>query len=224
MPRNYHYLVGRAIANTVAVYCFYRAVAVGTVAEGNILNMTYPLFVALFSWLFLKAQRDFFSLLAMVMAWTGIWLMLMPPGKFYFPLHNSWGLASGFSAAAAIVYLNVSRRCHDSHTILFFMFGIGTVTMFFFFHDAIFWPNLAESGFLLACSAAGVAGQYLLTFGFRFVTALEGSIISSTRILLAAFLGPFLAGEHALDLAGWMGALLIFFANVGLAIHKKKDV
>ncbi|MGW8194242.1 MAG: EamA family transporter, partial [Desulforhopalus sp.] len=46
-PRLYHYLVGRTLANTVAVFCFYKAVEVGSVAEANILNMTYPLFVAL---------------------------------------------------------------------------------------------------------------------------------------------------------------------------------
>ncbi len=92
-PKNYHFLIGRAVSNTVAVYCFYQAVAVGTVAEGNILNLTYPVFVALFSWFFLKAQRDVFSLGAMVCACAGIWLVLMPPGQFYLPLHNTWGLA-----------------------------------------------------------------------------------------------------------------------------------
>lgn len=223
-PRNYHYLIGRAVANTVAVYCFYQAVAVGTVAEGNILNMTYPLFVALFSWFFLKSQRDFFSLGAMVVACTGIWLVLMPSGEHSFPLHNTWGVLSGLTAAAAILYLNVSRRCHDSQTILFFMFGIGGVIMYLLFRKAIFWPNMTEFCFLLACSAAGVLGQYLLTFGFRFVTALEGSIISSSRILFAAFLGPLVAADSALSWTGWVGAVLIFVANVGLAFHKKKDV
>ncbi len=77
---------------------------------------------------------------------------------------------------------------------------------------------------MAACSAAGIAGQYLLTFGFRYVTALEGSIISSSRILLAAFLGPLVAAEPALGWSGWCGALLIFLANIGLALHKKKEL
>ncbi|MCK5916089.1 MAG: EamA family transporter, partial [Deltaproteobacteria bacterium] len=51
-PKNYHYLIGRTIANTVAVFCFYKAVEMGSVAEANILNMTYPLFVAVFAWFF----------------------------------------------------------------------------------------------------------------------------------------------------------------------------
>ncbi|MCP3954481.1 MAG: EamA/RhaT family transporter, partial [Desulfobacterales bacterium] len=72
-------------------------------------------------------------------------------------------------------------------------------------------------------AAFGIAGQYLLTLGFRYVTAVEGGIISSTRILLAALLGPILVAEPALTIAGWLGALLIFGANVVLAARKTKS-
>jgi len=60
----------------------------------------------------------------------------------------------------------------------------------------------------------------LLTLGFRYVTAVEGSILSSTRILLAAVCGPLIAMDPALNRYGWIGALLIFGANVMLAFKK----
>lgn len=218
-PRNYHYLLGRTIANTVAVFCFYKAVALGSVAEANILNMTYPLFVAIFSWIFLKSQRDLFSVAVVLVAFVGVWLVLAP-GDLTIGIGNVWGLISGITSAIAIIYLNVSRRCHDSQTILFVLFGLGAVLMFCFFHEDIFWPGKKEFFYLLTCSVAGVMGQYLLTYGFLFVTAVEGSIISSSRIFLAALLGPFIAGDVPLELAGWCGALLIFSANAILAIRK----
>ncbi|MEE4262380.1 MAG: EamA/RhaT family transporter, partial [Desulfobacteraceae bacterium] len=59
-----------------------------------------------------------------------------------------------------------------------------------------------------------------LTLGFRYVTAVDGSIISSMRILLAALLGPFVVGEPPLVLAGWVGALLLFGANAVLAVRR----
>jgi uncharacterized membrane protein len=40
-PRNYHLLVGRTLANCVAVHCFYMAAKETTAAEANVLNMTY---------------------------------------------------------------------------------------------------------------------------------------------------------------------------------------
>jgi drug/metabolite transporter (DMT)-like permease len=218
-PEKYHYLLGRTAANTIAVFCFYKAVAVGSVAEANILNMTYPLFVALFTWIFLREQRDIISLLIVGVALAGIWLVLSP-GDIKVRWGNLWGLSSGVTAAAAMIYLNISRRYHDSQTILFFMFGLGGLMMLMFFHDAIFWPNAKELFFLMSCSVAGVLGQYLLTYGFLYVTAVEGSIISSSRILLAALLGPLLAGDPRLTVGGWCGALLIFGANAALGMRK----
>jgi hypothetical protein len=51
------------------------------------------------------------------------------------------------------------------------------------------------------------------------VTAVNGSIISSSRILLAALLGPLLVADPHLTLVGWLGALLIFAANAALALR-----
>ncbi|MDX9896423.1 DMT family transporter [Desulfofustis limnaeus] len=219
VPRSYHYLLGRTIANTIAVFCFYKAVEVSTLAEANILNMTYPLFVALFSWIMLKEQRDIFALFIVLLAFVGIW-MILSPSDMNINLGSLWGLCSGITAAVAMIYLNVSRRYHDSQTILFFMFGIGAVAIYLLFHDVIFWPNGTEFFFLFMCSVLGVLGQYLLTYGYFFVTAVEGSIISSSRILLAALLGPLLVGDPGLTLIGWSGAVLIFLANSLLAMRR----
>ncbi len=218
-PRRYHYLIGRTVFNTIAVFCFYTAVEVSPLAEANILNMTYPLFVALFSWFMVKEQRDSLALLCVAVAFGGIWLILSPQ-HVSASVGSLWGLSSGVFAAGAMIYLNLSRRYHDSHTVLLFMFGLGAVLIFLLFNDSISWPTMLEFKYLFWCSVAGVLGQYLLTYGFLFVTAVEGSIITSSRILLAALLGPFLVGDPPLMLSGWIGALLIFGANSTLALRR----
>ncbi|MBI5063942.1 MAG: EamA family transporter, partial [Desulfatitalea sp.] len=159
--RSYHLLVGRAVFNCIAVYCFYKAVALTTVAEGNILNMTFPLFVAVFSWLFLNKEREVTASLMVAVAFVGVWLVLAPDIA-NFKTGSLWGLASGVTAAAAILYLNLSRRDHDTNTILFFMFGIGAVAIYAVYHRHIFWPNPTEIFFLTLCAGLGVIGQYLL--------------------------------------------------------------
>jgi drug/metabolite transporter (DMT)-like permease len=219
-PRSYHLLIGRTLSNCAAVYCFYMAVKYTSVAEANILNMTYPIFVALFSWFFLQRQRDPVALAMVAVAFAGIWLILSP-GKFDFKPANLWGLASGLLASCSMIYLNVSRQYHDTNTVLFFMFGLGSLAMFAVFHRFFFWPDSVALFYLLLCALSGVAGQFLLTIGFRYVTAVDGSIITSTRIFLAALLGPFVAGELPLNAAGWVGAVLIFGANAVLAVRRE---
>jgi len=218
-PRNYHYLIGRTVANCVAVYCFYKAVKHTSVAEANILNMTYPVFVALLSWIFLRRQRDPVALAMVAVACTGIWLILAP-GKMDINPANLWGLASGMSASCSMIYLSISRKYHDTNTVLFFMFGLGALLIFAGFHREFFWPEIRHLYYLIPCAAAGVIGQFLLTIGFRYVTAVEGSIISSMRILIAALLGSLVAGEPPLATVGWVGAMLLFSANAMLAVRR----
>jgi drug/metabolite transporter (DMT)-like permease len=218
-PKRYHLLVGRTLGNCIAVYCFYQAVRYTSVAEANILNMTYPIFVVILSWVLLRSQRDPVAVAMVAVAVGGIWLILQP-ARVGLGLDSLWGLASGVSAAVAIVYLNLSRQYHDANTVLFYMFGLGAVLMFVFFHDRFFWPDHTQAYYLLLCGGAGIAGQFLITLGFRYVTAVEGGVISSTRILLAALLGPWLASDPTLGPAGWLGALLIFGINVILTVRK----
>ncbi len=218
-PRSYHLLLGRTVFNCVAVYCFYMAVKFTSVAEANILNMTYPVFVSLIAWVTLRDQRDPVAMAMVVVAFAGIWLILAP-GKIDLKTANLWGLASGLTASLSMTYLNVSRKYHDTNTVLFFMFGLGALLMLAVFHGDFFWPDSRELYYLGFCAVTGVAGQFLLTLGFRYVTAVDGSIISSMRILLAALLGPFVVGEPPLVLAGWVGALLLFGANAVLAVRR----
>jgi len=97
------------------------------------------------------------------------------------------------------------------------------VFVFVFFPDKIRIPNHWELYYLSMSAAFSVLGQYLLTVGFRFVTAVEGSVLSSTRILIAAFFGPILASDQSLGIYGWAGALLIFGANSFIAVRKAKQ-
>ena len=216
--RKKRYLVGRAVGNALAVYCFFKAVDLTAVAQANILNMTYPLFVALFSWLFFKEQRDRVAVAIVLAAFAGV-VMILGPGELHFTPNAFWGLASGFFAAVAIIYLNLSRKVHDTQTTLFVMFSLGGTIVFCLFFDEMRLPNAAEFYYLFFCSAIAIAGQYLLTTGFKYVTAIEGGIISSTRILMAAMLGPFIAADPALSPLGWLGAVLIFGGNVCLTVR-----
>ena len=225
IPRSHgaHALIGRAITNTAAVLFFYKAVEVSTVASANILNMTYPIFVAILSWFFLRTQRDIASIFIVALSTFGIWLILRP-GLVISGRNDTWGLLSGISAGFSMIYLAKCRQRHDSSTILFYVFGLGMLFMAPFLWRSLFLPNATEIFFLVVCSIAGVVGQYLLTYGFLYVSAVEGSVISSSRILIAAFLGSFLASDPSLTLSGWVGALLIFAANIALAVHKPRPL
>ncbi|MFH1153714.1 MAG: DMT family transporter [Pseudomonadota bacterium] len=220
-PVRYDYLLGRTLTNCVAVFTFFKAVDATSVAEANILNMTYPLFIALISWVLFREERDPVSVGIVMAAFAGVWL-IVSPGAVNLKPQSLWGVASGISAAVAIIYLNLGRKFHDTETTLFFLFGIGTLIMGVGFRHTIVMPDGPMLKYLALCSAFSVAGQYLITVGFKYVTALEGSIISSTRILLAAILGPLITADPILSGSGWIGAGLIFAGNIYLTVRKAR--
>ena len=112
----------------------------------------------------MKKQRDLGASLTVVVAFVGVWLVLAPDFSSFKP-GNLWGLASGTTAAAAIIYLNVSRQYHDTDTILFFMFGLGSAFIYLLYRKHIFMPDPQALFYLLMCAGFGVVGQYLLTLG-----------------------------------------------------------
>ena len=116
----------------------------------------------------------------------------------------------------------VARQYDNTNVILWYMFGAGTLMIFFVFPSEIHWPNAQEAYYLSLCGMFGVLGQYCLTAGLKYISALESSIISSTRILIAATLGPIIAFDPELSWKGWLGAFFIFLANVGLAYLKHR--
>ncbi len=214
-PAAYGWIVGRVLSNVLAVWFFYECVVATSVAEANILNMTYPVFIVVFSWIGF-GQSDRLASWLTIVAFTGVVLVMLPE-DLEWRVGNVWGLASGFTAAFAIISLNRARQHNDTDTLLLFVFGLGTLLMAALFSGDLFWPNLEQAQYLLGSAGLSVIGQYGLTVGFRYVTPVEGSVISSTRILLAAALGPFLLQGEWLSWRGWMGACLIFLANVMLA-------
>jgi drug/metabolite transporter (DMT)-like permease len=218
-PRQHHYLLGRAIGNTLAVFCLYKAIELTTVAQANILNMTYPIFIALFSWFLWRTQRNVMEFVMTFVAFAGIVLMLSP-GEMRFEWNSMWGLASGITSAFSILCLKFAREKNDTETVLLIMFGLGAALLLLGFYYKFHWPNGRESLYLFAVGIMGVAGQYLLTLGYRHVSAVEGGIISSFIIFLAAILGPIVTSDPNLTLWGWIGASIIFGTDLYFIVRK----
>jgi len=219
-PQHYHCLLGRAVTNILALSFFYKAIQVTTLAESSILNMTFPIFIAIFSWIMFKEQRELFALGMTVVAFSGIFLVLSP-GEMQFARNSLWGLASGIISAATLLFLKAARQRNDTHTVMLFVFGMGTVVMATLFWNDFFLPTAVELYYLIFCAAVGISGQYLLTLGFRYVAPVKGSILLSLRILMAAFLGPAMTSDSPLNWQGWIGAGLIFGANLYFVLRKQ---
>jgi len=121
------------------------------------------------------------------------------------------------TASLSIFCLKFSRDSNDTLTVLFYMFFIALLCSGVVFRNELIWPGKTELFYLILSSAVGVLGQFALTLGYGYVSAAQGSVIGTTRILFAAFLGSILTTDAPLHFSGLVGALLIFIVNYLIA-------
>lgn len=139
-PKEYKFLFVRALTNVLAVYTFFKAVEVETLAEANILNMTYPVFIALLSLIFIPSQRDFVSGLIALLAFFGVYLVLRPDGSPVSAEVAFWGLLSGLTASVSLISLNFTRQKNSVETVLCWLYGLGTLVTLVLFAPWLFFP------------------------------------------------------------------------------------
>lgn len=219
---NRFWLWQRAIWNSVAVFLFMMSVAMAGVSRANFFNMTYPGFVALLAPSLLSEKVSFGHILGVVFALVGAALVGVRTGFVpEFTTGDILGLLSGLTAAVAIVALRRVRQSASTSMILFYTFRSGTFfTLPFFIWKVQFsqpWlENFSAWSAVVQSALWGVGGQLAITYGFRYVTAVTGSILSSARILIALVAGVWLLDEK-IGMVSAIGALLIFAANVIVA-------
>ena len=73
------------------------------------------------------------------------------------------------------------------------------------------WPNLLQSGLILAVALAGIVAQAMVLRAYRLGEASYLAPISYTRLIFAGLLGIVFFAEYP-DMATWIGAAIIITA------------
>lgn len=221
------WLVMRAVFNVVAVIFFLYAAHFGSVVNANVLNMTYPAFVALLSPIFIGEKSSYQTWFAVAAAIAGSAIITTGGKELNLRSADLLGLASGITAGVGVMSLRQIRKTDSTFNVLFYTFLLGTIASLLLaavetlllnkIPEAFFIPRFWW--FLSLSGICGVLGQWVFTYGFAWVGAVEGSILSSTRILIALGFGVTYFHE-SFTLAAATGAALILLSNITLAVRR----
>jgi drug/metabolite transporter (DMT)-like permease len=199
---------------------FFYAVEHTSVTNANMLNMTYPVFIFLLAPLFRLEKMHRLSLVFLVSAMTGIYLVIFPDFSRINP-GDIIGLISGVFAAFAIITLSVAREYDSTVLIVFYLMAIGTFFNALMMAPVFVTPVRRELPLLLGSGIMGIAGQVFLTMGYKNVSAKAGSMVSSPRIVFAALMGFFFFAE-ALSARIILGGSLIISSIIGISALQKR--
>lgn len=218
-PKRAKWVLLRAAFNIVAVITFFTAIQYTSLTKANLLNQTSPIWIFAFAPLFVQynaAERSRYTWLYLACTLVGVYLVIFPNWAEGIAFGDAIGALSGILAGFAISFLHQARHWDGARLILFYQFGIGSLVLsisLFFIWQA---PTPATWAWLIATGLFGAAGQYTLTYGYRFIDARRGSLVSASQVLYAAILGVLFFGEE-LTTKLVLGAALIMLSLVGVS-------
>lgn len=222
IPNKLSLLVWRGVLNTIAVILFFMASQYTSITNTHMLNMTYPFFIFLFAPLFFRRERITATLyLFLVTGMAGIWLVINPDfgeisrGDFL-------GLLSAVVAAFSVITLTMARKNDSTMIILFYLMSIGTVLNGLVMIPVFIMPEGRQWLLITASGLVGVLGQIFITYGYKYISARAGSLISTSRILYAVILGALVFGEQ-ITLRIASGGLLIMLSIIAVSFFNKQE-
>jgi len=219
-PKRVRLVVLRALLSFSALVSFFYSVQHTSLTNANMLNMSYPVFIFLLGPLLKLRRMPPISWLFLVLAMAGIYLVIFP--DFSQVNRGDWiGLLSGIFAAFAIITLSMAREHDSTLLVVFYLMAIGTVCNAVLVIPWFVMPALSDLPFMFASGLVGVAGQVLLTMGYKNVQAKTGSMVSASRIVFAAAIGSVFFSE-VLSLRIIFGGLLIITAISGMKVLIKE--
>ncbi len=213
-PRRWQTVLARAALNVAAVLLFYKAIEMTTVTKANILNMTYPLFVGLLGPVLVREQTGVHQVVALVIGFVGTLLVVMPFGS-EFATGDLVGLACGIVSAFAVLALREARAWDEADVIVFWVMLLGCALLLPWVPELATFVG-ADWGLWFGAAVCGVGGQLLITFGYRYATAVDGSVASLSRILFAGGMGALIFGD-VISLSMVIGSALIVVSIVAIS-------
>lgn len=198
-------------AGSMALY--FVAISLSSSGRATLLFNTYPLFVALTGALFFGKKMNAGHVASLLLCGAGVWLVFHDKSDFG-PLGDAAGLLSALFAGISIHFLQRSRESNT--TVIVYLaaafFGIVFTAPWAGSAVSLSWPLAAM---LAGVGAVSLAGQLLMSYGFKYIHPTRGSIIAYSSLPLTMGASFFLFQEqyHPLFFLG------TFFIVAGLLIN-----
>ncbi|QDQ29411.1 EamA family transporter [Chitinimonas arctica] len=205
----------RAIAGTAALMMSFYAISHLPLATAVTLNYTSPMFLALFTTIWLRERPSFNLLLAVVLGFFGVILLLHPTFAREQWLAGLIGLGSGFGAG--IAYLNVRMLGEagepDWRTVFYFSL-IATLAAGVWMLFERFSPVTADNiWILLGMGACATCAQLAMTRAYRTGRTLAVASLTYTTVLCSSLLGV-LIWHDAYPPSNWLAVGLIIASGL----------
>lgn len=208
----------RGIFGAAGMITMYIGISLTSSGRATMLSNTYPAFVAFFGWIFFKEKISPISIVSLTLCIVGSAFIFWDNSN-YSRLGDFIALLSGISGGMAINYLRKGVNVDNPIIIYLSTCIFGLILIPFTLNE---WHklNFLNSGYLLLIAIIAFLAQVTMTWGYRYVEATKGSIISFTGIPLTLLLSYLFVNE-IFKSKFFLGIILIIF-GLFLTIYLNK--
>jgi drug/metabolite transporter (DMT)-like permease len=228
-------LIFRGVVGTLSLYMLFYAIQTLGLGRASTYQYTYPIFLALFSWLLIGETLNSKEWTAIFVGFTGI-LFVFRPDLSISMRDNALGLGNALLTAVSYLSIRQLGVVYDTRAIIlsFMLSGIimpilsmlvGTyypMEHMDFLIGTFKWPENAWHwlGFL-ALGLTALMGQKMLTQSFTYDKAGRVAAVGYSNILFSVLIG-FLMGESIPSLTTITGMLLIVIGGILVSFAKSR--
>ncbi len=215
-------LILRGIFGTLSFFCLIKSIAMIPLANAMVLFYTFPIFVALFSFLLFgeTIKKEVLALIAVGL--FGIYI-LINPASHSFNRGYLFGLLSSCVGGMAMVLIHKARKTNGPLIIYFYFCLMGGIFSSPFFVQNFRMPNTGQWILLISFGLLLLIGQLLMNQGFKFCKAAEGSLILMSEVVFTGIAGV-LIFKDPVTLNFLIGAFLIVGSGVGLNLMNRRSL
>lgn len=201
-------LTGRGVIGFIAMYLYFWSIPRINLGTASMLNYTSPIFAVLLAFLFLKEKLGLTVKIAIVVSFTGMYLLAAPDLAERSPALLA-GLLSGFFAAVVHILIRSSRKDESPLTIILYFTVASTIGSALLLGPAGWVRPSAEAwAGLGVVTVTSIIGQLGLTYSLKTAPVAVVSPFGYLTPVFGSALGYVLWGE-SLTGTGLLGSALI---------------
>lgn len=187
-------LLGRSVFGTIGIVFLFYAIDHLVLSDADMLIKMSPLFVILFSAIFLKEKIAPFQMVTIIAAFIGMLFIVKPSLSIDF-IPYLIGILSAVFAAAAYTLLRVLGNREKYYTVVFYFSFFSTVVLLPFlilFYEPMTTKQLI---YLLLAGLFATVGQFGITLAYKFAPARDISIFTYSTVIFTTIFSFSFFGE-----------------------------
>jgi len=212
-------LILRGFLGTLSFFFLLKSIAMIPLSNAIVLHYTFPLFAALFSFLFFKIALEKGEIVLILIGLVGIYILANPD---FHSFNNGYlfGFLSGCVGGLSMVLAHKARQTNSPFLIYFYFCLIGGMITFPFVLQNFTVPGIHDGILLVLIAVLLLIGQVMMNHGLRFCKASEGSLILMSEIVFTG-IASFLIFKDQVTWNFLVGAFLIIGSGIGLNLMSR---